>query len=157
MKKAYVADAISMAFIILFIYAAATKLIDYQKFRIEIGKSPLLTAFAGWVAIIIPSVEILISVLLASARWRLTGLYASFSLMTMFSAYIFFILNFSPYIPCSCGGILQNMTWSQHIIFNLVFVALGAWAVLIYYPENRSQGPARSGKGPGVTENLSIE
>jgi hypothetical protein len=145
MKKAYVADAISIAFIILFIYAAATKLIDYQKFRIELGKSPLLTSFAGWVAIIIPFVEILISILLASARSRLVGLFASFSLMTMFSTYIFFILNFSSYIPCSCGGILQNMTWTQHIIFNLVFVVLGAWAVLIYYPENRSQDPALSG------------
>jgi hypothetical protein len=140
MKKNYVADAISIAFVILFVYAAASKLIDFQKFQIELAKSPLLTAFAGQVAILIPCIEIAISLLLASARWRLVGLYASFSLMTMFSAYIYYILNFASYIPCSCGGILQNMNWTQHIIFNLVFVALAAVAVLTCYPESRLTG-----------------
>jgi hypothetical protein len=157
MRKNYIADAISVAFVILFVYAAASKLIDFQKFRFELGKSPLLTAFAGPVAVAVPSVEIIISILLASARWRLAGLYASFSLMTMFSAYIYYILNLAFYIPCSCGGILQNMTWTQHIVFNLVFVVLAVLGVLTYYPENRSVNSAASDKIPGVTENLLTE
>jgi hypothetical protein len=138
MRKNYVADAISVAFILLFVYAAACKLIDFHDFRVQLGKSPLLTAFAWQVALLIPCIEIAISLLLASARWRLAGLYASFSLMVLFSAYIYYILHFASYIPCSCGGILQNMTWTQHIVFNIVFVVLAAIAVLTYYPESRS-------------------
>lgn len=140
MRKNYVTDAISVAFILLFVYAATCKLIDFHDFRVQLGKSPLLTAFAWQVALLIPSIEIGIALLLASARFRLAGLYASFSLMVMFSAYIYYILHFAWYIPCSCGGILQNMDWTQHIIFNLVFVALAVIAVLTYYPESR---PAR--------------
>jgi hypothetical protein len=145
MRKNYVADAISVAFILLFVYAAVCKLIDFHDFRIQLGKSPLLTAFAWQVALLIPCIEIAISLLLASARWRLSGLYASFSLMVLFSAYIYYILHFASYIPCSCGGILQNMTWTQHIVFNIVFVALAAVAVLTYYPESRpvSTAPGR--------------
>jgi hypothetical protein len=36
----------------------------------------------------------------------------------------------SPYLPCSCGGILETMNWKEHLVFNLVFVclaALGFW------------------------------
>jgi uncharacterized membrane protein YphA (DoxX/SURF4 family) len=60
------------------------------------------------------------------------ALYASFGLMVIFSAYIITILNFSEYVPCSCGGILENMSWRQHFWFNAGFVALGALGVLIY-------------------------
>ncbi|HET6255713.1 MAG TPA: MauE/DoxX family redox-associated membrane protein [Puia sp.] len=157
MRKNYVADAISVTFILLFVYAAASKLIDFHDFRIQLGKSPLLTAFAWQVALLVPCMEIAISLFLASARWRLTGLYASFGLMVMFTAYVYYILHFASYIPCSCGGILQNMTWNQHIIFNLVFVALGAIAVLTYFPESRSARLAQGRSIPGVAENLSKE
>jgi hypothetical protein len=112
-------------------YAAASKLFDFQKFRVQLGQSPLLTAFAGWVAWIVPSVEIGISVMLAITRLRLTAFYLSFSLMTMFTAYIIAITKFSDYIPCSCGGILQSMSWGRHLVFNICFVLLSGAAVLL--------------------------
>ena len=47
-------EIICTLFVILFIYTATSKLIDIQKFSIELGKSPLLTNFALLVAILIP-------------------------------------------------------------------------------------------------------
>jgi hypothetical protein len=120
--------------ILLFIYAASSKLLDYTKFRIELGKSPLLTAFAGLVAWSIPLLEIAIALLLAFVRTRLLGLYASFTLMVLFTAYIIYILNFSPYVPCSCGGVLQKLDWRTHLIFNSFFVALAGIGVMICKP-----------------------
>src|SRR6266478_713273 len=113
--KTILIEIISGLFILLFVYAAASKLIDYQNFRIQLGQSPLLTAFAGWVSWVIPFLEIIISIMLAFPKSRLFGLYASFSLMVMFTAYIIAITKFSDYVPCSCGGVLQNMSWSQHL------------------------------------------
>jgi hypothetical protein len=49
----------------------------------------------------------------------------------MFTAYIITILNFSEYIPCSCGGILQNMTWKTHLVFNIGLVLLSIAGILI--------------------------
>src|ERR1022692_1227100 len=123
-------DIAACLLIFLFIYAAISKLLDYQKFRVQLGQSPLLTSFAGYVAWVIPSIEIIVAVMLAVQRLRLTAFYLSFSLMTMFTAYIIAITKFSDYIPCSCGGILQNMTWNEHLMFNICFVLLSGAAVL---------------------------
>jgi hypothetical protein len=35
-----------------------------------------------------------------------------------FTTYIILILNFSSFIPCSCGGILEKLGWTEHLIFN---------------------------------------
>jgi len=131
-SKIFFTDVISGLFVLLFLYAALSKLIDFQKFQIQAGKSPLLAPFVVFVTWLVPLTEICIVSLLMSKKYQLTALYLSFSLMVMFTAYIVTILNFSSYIPCSCGGILENMTWRQHLIFNIVFMGLGAAGVLIY-------------------------
>lgn len=125
-------DVISALFILLWVYAALSKVTDFDKFRVQLGQSPLLTAFATWVAWITPAIEILLAILLAIPRTRLLALYASFSLMVMFTAYIIAITQFSEYIPCSCGGILQHMTWNAHLLFNLLFVGLALTGILLF-------------------------
>ena len=148
MKRKFIVEGISVLFVLLFVYASVSKLIDFQKFRVELGKSPLLTAHAGWFAAGVPVLEICLSVLLAVDRMRMIGLYAAFSLMVMFTTYIVIILNFTDYVPCTCGGLLQNMTWGQHLAFNIVFILLAATAIFL--------APAASGK-TGIAENLRIE
>ncbi|MEO5777379.1 MAG: MauE/DoxX family redox-associated membrane protein [Flavobacterium sp.] len=122
---------ISLQYILLFSYAAASKILDFQNFQIQLGQSPLLSAFAGVVSYGVIGVELILVLLLMSAKSRWMGLYGSFVLMTMFSAYIVIILNFSSFTPCSCGGILEKMTWTQHLIFNILFVVLAAIALVL--------------------------
>jgi hypothetical protein len=131
-KRNLLTDILAGLFIILFVYSALSKLQDFEKFSVELGKSPILNAFSGPVSIFIPMIEIVISAMLVIKRFQYIALYLSFCLMVVFSTYIVLILKFSAYIPCSCGGILQNMTWTQHLIFNIGFVFLGLIAVLIY-------------------------
>ena len=133
-KREILTQTISCLLVLLFVYAAGSKLMDYTKFRVEIGKSPLLTAFSGLVAITIPIIELLIALLLSFSRTRLLGLYASFTLMVLFTAYIFYILRFSPYVPCSCGGVLQKLNWTTHFYFNIFFDLLAALGVLTHRP-----------------------
>lgn len=135
MKRKTIVEIIAYLFILLFIYASVNKLADFENFSAELGKSPLLTAFADWVAWGIPAVELIVVVLLTVPKWCLAGFYAAFSLMTMFTAYIVAILKFSDYIPCSCGGVLQNMTWNQHLVFNIVFVVLGFAGIMLHEGE----------------------
>lgn len=130
-------EIICALFIILFIYAALTKHIEYEKFRVQIGQSPLLTAFAGWIAWTVPAAEILISIMLLFGRLRLTGLYAAFSLMVMFTTYIICILTLSLYVPCSCGGVLEKLGWTEHLIFNIAFIIMAAVAILLSYRKEK--------------------
>ncbi|MGN6568040.1 MAG: MauE/DoxX family redox-associated membrane protein [Flavipsychrobacter sp.] len=119
----------SALLIILFVYAASSKVIEYDKFKIELGKSPVLTSFSAFVAIAVPSIELLISVLLAIKQTRQIGLYASLFLLALFTTYLIVILNFSYYIPCSCGGILQDLSWKTHILFNSFFIVITIIAI----------------------------
>ncbi|RZJ36544.1 MAG: hypothetical protein EOO51_00045 [Flavobacterium sp.] len=129
--KKYSVEIICYLFILLFVYAAVSKLLDFQNFRLQVAQSPLLTAYAGFFAVVTIVSELSISFALAVRLLRTSALYAAFALMCLFSGYIFFILNFSPYVPCSCGGILEKMGWSEHLVFNLCFVALGATGVVL--------------------------
>jgi len=130
-RKEIIIQSISAAFILLLVYAAATKLLDYQKFVVQIGQSPLLTHYADFIAWFIPTLEILIAALLAWPRFRIPGLYAAFTIMVMFTAYIIAILNFSEHIPCSCGGVLEKLGWKEHLAFNIVFIFLALAGIIM--------------------------
>src|SRR5690554_7806139 len=97
---------ISLLFIVLFVYAATSKLLDFETFQIQLAQAPLLSAYAGMVSVVVPGIEILLAGLLIIPRYRLSSLIGCFGLMVMFTAYIIIILNFSDFVPCSCGGVL---------------------------------------------------
>lgn len=128
-----ITEIICLLFVLLFIYAAMSKLMDFENFQMQVGQSPLLSAFAWWVSWMIPVIEILIAIGLMLSRYRNFALLGAFSLMLMFTAYIFIILNYSSFVPCSCGGILEKMSWKTHLIFNVVFVLLAFLALLFQH------------------------
>lgn len=129
--KMIILDTICVLFIFLFIYAAVSKWIDFQRFKVQIGQSPILTDFSKWIPWFVPMLEMGISFLLFLPAGRRIGLYAAFSLMAIFSGYIILIKWFSPFTPCSCGGILQNMNWNQHLVFNLIFIGIAVTGVIL--------------------------
>jgi hypothetical protein len=123
---------ISAGFLIaVFTYAAISKLLDFHNFHRQLFLSPLLNRYAGFISWFIPMLELLIVWMLISVRFRLLGFYLAFSQMLLFTLYIFYILNFSAEIPCSCGGLLQYMGWNVHLIFNIVLLLLAATSILI--------------------------
>lgn len=133
MKRHIIVEIIVFFFILLFVYAGVSKLMDLQKFRIQIGQSPILANIAGLVAIAVPLIEVLIAIALVFPKTRLPGLLASLCLMIMFTTYIVLIMNSGEHIPCSCGGVLQQLNWRDHLIFNIVFVILGILGTFLQY------------------------
>lgn len=111
--------AVSYVFAILFLYAASSKLLEFDSFRVQLGQSPLLSVYSGMIAPGIITIEIVIATLLFWKPARHVGLYASYTLMVMFSVYIYLILHYSDFVPCSCGGILEKMSWDTHLYFNV--------------------------------------
>jgi uncharacterized membrane protein YphA (DoxX/SURF4 family) len=146
-----IADAVALLLILLFIYASTYKLIGFEKFHVQLTQSPLLTPFAHLISWLIIVIELAVSVLLFFRRFRLTGLFASYGVMLLFSGYIITITRFSRYVPCSCGGVLEAMTWNQHLLFNGVFVILTVIAILFFQkdqvnPKNGINAFAKQGK-----------
>jgi len=159
MKSSYVVKIIepvlAYVFIALFIYAAGSKWLEFDNFRAQVGQSPLLTAWGGIVVILIPVLEIIIALALGIPRFRLWGLYGFYLMMVMFSAYVFIISNYEEYVPCSCGGIISEMGWSDHFRFNLLFVGLAILAILIH-PKQKflTTGMSEAGK---ETNNVELQ
>lgn len=123
----------SLFYIILFVYAASSKFFDFQNFQIQIGQSPILTAYAGFVSWSVPLIELLIVVLFLVPKFIPVAFFASYYLMIMFTTYIVIILNFSDFIPCSCGGVLEKLGWHEHIVFNGVFIVIALVGLNFYY------------------------
>lgn len=130
-SKKILLEIICILYVLLFTYAAASKLLDYEQFQVQLGQSPVLSAYAHLIVWAVPLSEIIISLMLFVDRFRLIGLYIAFFLMVMFTAYIIIILNFSDYVPCSCGGVLEKLGWTEHLIFNIAFIALAFIGILI--------------------------
>ena len=126
MKRNLIIEIISSLLILLFVYTAISKLLDYTAFKNVLHVSPLIASKAGIVALALPITEGLVSILLFLPRTRLWGFYGSLALMSVFTLYLAYMINFTPKLPCSCGGVLKQMTWNQHLLFNIFFLIISA-------------------------------
>ena len=131
-KRQVLLECISALLIMLFLYASLSKFLDFHTFIGEMNNQPLPNSWIPFLVWFIPCSEILICIALLFERTRLLGLYASLVLMSLFTIYsIIIILNFFGRIPCSCGGVIKRLTWRQHIVLNLFYMALSIAGIII--------------------------
>ena len=124
-KKQVTLECVCAMLILLFLYASISKFLDFKTFIGQMTNQPLPTSWTPFLVWTIPLLEISISVALIFDYTRLLGLYASLVIMATFSVYTgIVLLHFFPYVPCSCGGVIQKLTWPQHLFLNLFYVAL---------------------------------
>lgn len=135
MKKRTTVAATSAVLILLWTYAAASKFIDYDQSRREMLNQIFPRSVSEVLAWAVPSIELVVATLLLLPKTLKTGLYASVILLVIFTGYIGLIMvNTFGRIPCSCGGILEEMTWGQHLAFNLVLLLLTSTALALSKP-----------------------
>ncbi|WP_345211811.1 MauE/DoxX family redox-associated membrane protein [Mucilaginibacter gynuensis] len=111
--------------ILLFTYAAASKLFTFDEFSWQLHNQNI----SGWLAdlllyTLIPA-ELLIAALLLHPRTQRVGLLLSVITLAVFTGYILLILAGAwDRVPCSCGGVIGRLNWTQHFFFNLFFLVL---------------------------------
>jgi len=129
--KTIFTNASSSLLFILFTYTAISKLADYDHFRYTLSTSYYTGKFASTLVWSLPIGELLVSGLLLFRKTRVWGLYGSFILMTTFTCYIIFMLSYDQHLPCSCGGVIKQMSWKAHLYFNIVFTIISLSALLL--------------------------
>lgn len=127
----FIKQAVIYFFIILFVYAAISKVTDFENFQVQVAQSPILSAFATVIAYATVIGELIIAILLCFPKTKRLGLYLFLGMMTAFTVYIYLILNYSPFVPCSCGGILEKMGWTEHLWFNAI-TSIAAAAIILH-------------------------
>lgn len=129
--KETIVKLICVLYTFLFVYAAMSKLMDFQQFKVQLGQSSILIGYEHWVAWFVPVSELVLALLLLIRPYRLFALYGSLGLMSLFSAYIIVVLNYSDHIPCSCGGVISSMGWETHLVFNICWMGLALIGIVL--------------------------
>lgn len=120
-------------FILLFTYAAASKMLAADRFRGQLHLQPFSPALADLLVYALPFSELTAVFLLFFTPTRKYGLILATAMMAVFTGYISLImLHYWGKTPCSCGGILQNMSWTTHLVFNWAFLIAGIAGLLFY-------------------------
>lgn len=118
--------------IVLYTYTGISKLSEYEGFKNSLRWSPLIDPGADIIAWLLPATELVVVLLLFFERTRKQGLNTSLTLLVLFTLYLLYMVLFVADLPCSCGGVLQKMSWGQHVWFNLFFICinvLGLFAI----------------------------
>lgn len=129
MKQPFLVDAIAYFFILLFFYTGVEKFTEISAFKDQLVASPVLGSMAGFVAWALPITEVILAIALFIPRWRLKALYASGILMVLFTLYVAILLLIDTHISCSCGGIIENLSPRQHLLFNGAAIVLAGIAI----------------------------
>ncbi|AWO00696.1 hypothetical protein DLD77_02790 [Chitinophaga alhagiae] len=122
-----------MLLFILFTYAAGSKLANYKQFLFQMDAQPFNNRYTTPLVIGLLLIEFAIAACLIFRKTMKAGLWASLIMLVIFTAYIALIkLNYFGSIPCSCGGVIERLNWTQHLFFNLFFVGISIAGIVLY-------------------------
>jgi len=124
MNKLIAIKIISFLTILLFVYTGIAKLIDFSIFKEQIAMSPLLNPVAQLIAWILPLTELATAILIFVPKLRLYGFFIGTALMILFTIYLVMIQVVDEQYPCSCGGLLELLSWKTHLVLNCMIILL---------------------------------
>lgn len=123
---------VSGLLIILWAYAAFSKLYELKKFK----DAMMTQVFPKWIGKIliylVPLSEIIMIILLLITNTRLIGMYASFFTMLAFTIYVGgAVVGLYARRPCACGGLFGRLGWNKHLKVNIVLTLIALVGILL--------------------------
>ncbi|MBN8880499.1 MAG: hypothetical protein J0I32_23345 [Sphingobacteriales bacterium] len=135
MKRIFISEIIASLFILLFVYTSINKFLSIQTVTAIFKGYPLIGGMASLIAWILPISEFTIAVLLFFPKSRKVGFAGSIILLTLFSIYLGYILLFTDKEVCTCGGLLNQLSWPQHLLLNTLLIILAITAIKLHRKE----------------------
>ncbi|TCD07676.1 hypothetical protein EZ449_14165 [Pedobacter frigidisoli] len=125
-------DICAALLVFLFSYAAISKLMSYNISRKEMLNQVFLHDTAIVLTWLIPVIEFCITIMLLFPQLRKLSFLSALTLLSTFSFYITISMSgIFGRIPCSCGGILGQMSYGIHLLFNTFFMAIAVLGMKI--------------------------
>ncbi|GAA4778441.1 hypothetical protein GCM10023231_01260 [Olivibacter ginsenosidimutans] len=133
-KREKLVLVLSLAVLGLWLYVVFYKLADHRDFVSGMHRQPLPHWMQGLAIWFLPPAEAALALLFFTKRWRIYGFLFSCALLLVFALYIAFgLLGFYGKLPCGCGGLIQNLSLKQHLVFNYLYAAIAALGFLLCY------------------------
>ena len=138
-KKATIVETCCTLLVLLFLYTASSKLLNLRQTYHEMNIQPFPNWMTPYLVWGISIMEFCAAVLLIFNRTKKTGLWTSLILMIGFTIYIAAILlDFFDKVPCSCGGVIAQLGWQNHLYFNMFFVAVSIIGIILSRKKDNS-------------------
>lgn len=119
--------------ILLFVYTGVSKLLDFTAYQASLAIQPL----PGWAiraGSVLPLVEIITGLGVVFNKSRRLSLYVYALLMFCFTVYTALVeFHFFKEMPCTCGGVLEHISWGEHLVLNVFFLTLTVTVIRINY------------------------
>jgi len=131
-------QAAKFLLILLFTYTGISKLSGHKQFAAQLSMQTHLAPISLFLSWFLPLVELLTVLFILFKPTLITGLLMAAFLMTAFTMYVAGMLLFKNSLPCSCGGVIAQMSWKEHLTFNLFFMCL-SWTAFIYHFKQRTK------------------
>jgi len=136
--KTIFSQLIPALIILLFVYAAVSKLLNFSMFHDQLYNQSFSHHLADVLQYLVPFSELIASGLLLFRKSTLAGLGFSLVLLILFTGYIILVLlHWWNRESCPCGGILTGLGWPGHLIINVIFIFLNLIAISIKLKERR--------------------
>lgn len=114
----------------LFAMGAGGKLFRFGMYYSYMQESHIIRP--GWlaaiVAVVLIGVELAVSALLAWPSSRKAGIIAGISLLPFHTYYVYFVLHWASFQPCSCLAVLP-IGWEGHYWLNAIVLLVGVAAL----------------------------
>lgn len=127
--KEGIAFLIILVCLFLFLISAYTKIEDHERFSRGLASVKFIGSHAALISWMVPIAEIGVSLLLIIPNTHKWGLYGFVSLMVVFTAYILSMLLWEEKLPCHCNLIIEKLSWTAHLWFNMAFIVLALCAL----------------------------
>ncbi|MEO8583413.1 MAG: MauE/DoxX family redox-associated membrane protein [Flavitalea sp.] len=137
--KSFIASLSGSLLVLMYTYAAISKLLMYNAFRFEFLGHVLIRNYTGIIAWTFPVSELPIVCLIIMSGTHQISLRSDIGLLIFFTLYIIWMFRFYSSAPCSCGGVLSEMSWKPRLLFNLFFIGIGL-TPLMYSREPNAGG-----------------
>jgi hypothetical protein len=122
-------SCICLICVFLFVYTASSKLMTHAQFLSGLQNIRVFNGYAALLSWFVPVAEIIIAILLIIPKTIRLGLYAFTIVICVFTVYIISMLLWAKNLPCRCGGVIEKLSWLQHVWFNLAFIAIALFAL----------------------------
>lgn len=125
-------DVIIYGYAFLYMYTGWAKFMNMATFIRGNSKIPHLGQYAKLIGYGIPMLEIVLAILLViPVYWvKRFALWTSTSLMAVFTIYLSLMVKFAEKKLCHCGGVIESMGWEAHIVFNIIWLIAGIFALV---------------------------
>lgn len=131
LNRKFFVDVTVALLVVLFLHTAISKFLDFKGFVYDLKNQPFPDSFTPFLSWFVPVLELSIVAGLLFEKTRSVALYASLILMVAFTVYTSLVLlKVFDYVPCSCGGVVSYLNWTQHFFLNLFFVAITGASIL---------------------------